>query len=97
MIMKTKTQNKIENYLLKATSAPSEQDLITALKTIQDTKKFIAELEADIKDEMIRYDIAYYKISKYKPMPKKEVLEAKFGNAFLKLFKTKTRKIFTLR
>tara|TARA_R110001592_G_scaffold201176_1_gene450211 strand:+ start:257 stop:538 length:282 start_codon:yes stop_codon:yes gene_type:complete len=85
--------HKIRTYLLKA---HRDDDLVAKHKSIMETKAFLADLEKDSRAELIHYGLAEMAEMTYTPMPTKAVLEAKFGKAFLKLFKNKTKKVFRI-
>ena len=85
--------HKIRTYLLKA---HRDDDLVAKHKSIVETRKFLADLEQDSRAELIHYGYAEMAEVTYAPMPTKAVLEAKFGKAFLKLFKNKTKKVFRI-
>ena len=85
--------HKIRTYLLKA---HRDDDLVAKHKSIMETKAFLADLEKDSRAELIHYGLAEMTEMTYTPMPTKAVLEAKFGKAFLKLFKKKTKEVFRI-
>ncbi len=94
ILTNTRDLHKINTYLLKATRI---EDLVARHATIVEVKKFIADLEKDSRAELLHYDLAEMVTETYTPMPTKAVLEAKFGKAFLKLFKSKTKKVFRIK
>jgi hypothetical protein len=85
------SNHKINTYLLKATR---NDDLVARHATIVETKKFLADLEQDSRAELIHYGLMVSQ--SYKAAPTRDILEAKFGKVFLKMFKTKTRKVFRI-
>jgi hypothetical protein len=93
LIMTILSNHKINTYLLKATR---NEDLVARHATIVETKKFLADLEQDSRAELIHYGLAEMVSQSYKAAPTRDILEAKFGKVFLKMFKTKTRRVFRI-